>query len=88
MNLQPRPSFFFVRRARESAKNALEAFVYATREKLGGSESAEYEAATGEEERDALREGMGAAEDWLYEDGELSSWFIFSSPSVRGFGMG
>ena len=62
--------------------------MYATREKLGGSESAEYEAATGEEERDALREGMGAAEDWLYEDGELSSWFLFSSPSVRGVRYG
>ena len=44
--------------------------MYATREKLGGDSASDYEAASTDEEREALKEGMMAVEEWLYEDGE------------------
>ena len=65
------------RRTREGAKNAVEAYVYATREKLSAAE--EEEAETPEEhtlldvstaeQREALNAALAEAADWLYDEG-------------------
>ena len=57
------------RSARESAKNALEAYIYATREKLDGADADAIAAASSEGVLDAIREGLTTAEEWLYDDG-------------------
>jgi len=55
------------RREKEEAKNALESFLYGTREKM--YEDNFIEAST-EAEREALSEKLSEFGDWLYDDGE------------------
>ena len=65
------------RRLREGAKNAVEAYIYATREKLTAAEEEEAEAADADtaldvstpEQREALKVALSDAADWLYEEG-------------------
>ena len=60
------------KKAREGAKNSLEAYIYASREKLATSDVEEaLPSVTTEEQRDAIREGLMGAEDWLYDEGAL-----------------
>eukprot|EP00741_Cyanophora_paradoxa_P024462 tig00022075_g23619.t1 len=55
-----------LKKEREDAKNAVEAFVYEAKEKL----SAEgVEAVTTEAQREAMIAALDAAESWLYDDG-------------------
>jgi len=61
------------KRARESAKNALEAYIYATREKLDGADSETIEAAAGDGVVQSIREGLTDAEEWLYDDGATAT---------------
>jgi hypothetical protein len=56
------------RHAREGAKNALEAYVYATRERLSNEEEALTQVATNDQ-LDAIRESIASAEEWLYDEG-------------------
>jgi hypoxia up-regulated 1 len=56
------------RHARESAKNSVEAYIYATREKLDSTADGVAAAST-EEQVEALREALMSAEEWLYDDG-------------------
>lgn len=49
------------------AKNALESFVYSTREKL---EDSEIEEVSTEEQRDAVRAELSEVSEWLYDEGE------------------
>ena len=68
------------RRTREAAKNSVEAYVYATREKLSAAEDEEAESpdahtlvdVTTAEQREALKEALADAADWLYGDGEAT----------------
>jgi hypoxia up-regulated 1 len=68
------------RRTREAAKNSVEAYVYATREKLSAAEDEETESSdadtlvdvTTAEQREALKEALSDAGDWLYGDGEAT----------------
>jgi len=62
------------RRTRESAKNALEAYIYAARDRRDVLQSVEdaaasWDAFTSEEERTAVSDGLMSAEEWLYGDG-------------------
>jgi hypoxia up-regulated 1 len=58
------------KRAREGAKNSLEAYIYATREKLGHSDVEEgLPTVTTPDQREAMSEGLMGAEDWLYDEG-------------------
>ena len=54
-------------RDRAAAFNALESYIYVTREKLDGKE--ELIAVTSKEWRDTFNEKLGAAQSWLDEDG-------------------
>ncbi|KAL3679219.1 hypothetical protein R1sor_022175 [Riccia sorocarpa] len=50
------------------AKNSLEAYIYATKDKLESMDGVE--TVSTEEQRDNLRAELNEAEDWLYTDGE------------------
>eukprot|EP00245_Coleochaete_scutata_P012766 TRINITY_DN499_c1_g2_i1.p1 TRINITY_DN499_c1_g2~~TRINITY_DN499_c1_g2_i1.p1 ORF type:complete len:545 (-),score=158.42 TRINITY_DN499_c1_g2_i1:541-1992(-) len=56
------------KRETAAAKNALEAYIYDTREKLDSLDNIGKVSTEGQ--RDALRGELTDAEDWLYEDGE------------------
>ena len=53
-----------------SSKNTLEAHIYATRASM---HEAEVEAVSTSEQREAVREALAAAEEWLYEQGDDSA---------------
>jgi hypoxia up-regulated 1 len=53
-----------------AAKNTLEAHIYSTRASLG---EPEVETVSTEEQREAARTALAAAEDWLYEQGDDSA---------------
>jgi hypoxia up-regulated 1 len=55
------------RKAREEARNHLEAFVYRIQDFLYDDT---VELVSTEEDRENLREHLSAASDWLYEEGE------------------
>lgn len=57
------------RRAREEARNHLEAFVYRIQDFLYDEV---VELVSTEKERETLREQLSAASDWLYEEGEYA----------------
>lgn len=59
------------KRATAEAKNGLEAYIYATKDKLEDAEGV-VKVST-EEQRDAFRAELSEAEDWLYMDGADSS---------------
>ena len=65
----PLPHTHSHRSARESAKNALEAYIYATREKLDGADAEAIAAVSPPGLLDTVRAGLSDAEEWLYEDG-------------------
>merc|ERR1719282_257920 len=50
----------------EAAKNALESFIYESRDKLNDDENCQK--VSTEEERSQISESLMAMEDWLYED--------------------
>ncbi|KAL2613653.1 hypothetical protein R1flu_025345 [Riccia fluitans] len=56
------------KRKTAEAKNSLEAYIYATKDKLDSMEGVE--SVSTEEQRDNLRAELNEAEDWLYTDGE------------------
>ncbi|BFI40486.1 hypoxia up-regulated 1 [Marchantia polymorpha subsp. ruderalis] len=56
------------KRKTAEAKNSLEAYIYATKDKLESLEG--IETVSTEEQRDSLRAELNEAEDWLYTDGE------------------
>jgi hypothetical protein len=62
------------KRAVERAKSTLEAFVYAARDRIEASASAEegdsLAAVSTEEQRDAVNSALAEAVEWLYDDGE------------------
>ena len=58
------------RREKEEAKNALESFLYSTREKMYEDS---FIAASTEEEREFLSEKLSESGDWLYDEGENAS---------------
>ncbi|CAM6106158.1 unnamed protein product [Calypogeia fissa] len=59
------------KRKTAEAKNSLEAYIYATKDKLDSVEN--IETVSTEKQRDALREELSEGEDWLYMDGENAS---------------
>merc|ERR1719291_1170913 len=50
----------------EAAKNALEAYIYESRDKLNDDEMCQK--VSTEDERDKVKESLMAMEDWLYEE--------------------
>jgi hypoxia up-regulated 1 len=56
------------KRQTAEAKNSLESYIYATKDKLESLE--DLEKVSSEQQRDALHVELGEAEDWLYTDGE------------------
>jgi len=66
------------RRAREAAKNAVEAFVFSSRDKLY-SEATDLEKVSTEEQREALSTALTAAEDWLYDEGESATLAVYKA---------
>lgn len=50
-----------------AAKNDLEAYILATGQRISSEE--ELQAVSTEEQREALQQGLAAAEDWLYMEG-------------------
>merc|ERR1711908_144923 len=53
--------------ARADAKNSVEAFIFAAREKLGADGM---ETVSAEEDREKISTKLTEAEDWLWEDGD------------------
>ena len=60
------------RRRREHAKNTLEAYIYATRDKLY-TEADDLEKVSTEAQRTELSEALMEAEDWLYDEGDATT---------------